>query len=1092
MVPALENVHTSAYVVDSDYRLVYFNKTLEKLFPGIRTGATCFRTLRGQSEPCADCPLRVMSDEKALTYNQYLQCWVETEAGDIEWPGAGPCHILLCREADDPGLNEPDQEPFNALTGLRGRMAFLRSTADLLASHPGRPYCLMVVDIEHFKLFNELYGEEAGDRFLGEMGALLAEVEKEHDVVAGYFLGDDFCIMLPQVEAVIEDVQERLADTARRSGGVGFLPAFGLYAIDDASLPIGTMYDRAMLALASIKGNYAQRSCWYDEGMTREMEDDHALLLGVQSALQNGEFTIFVQPKCNMSTGKVVGLEALARWDHPERGIISPGQFIPMLERNGLITTLDLHMWEQACQALRAWMDGGRLAVPISVNVSRRDMYAIDVVETFEALVKTYDIDPRLLEIEITESAFVEDYEMISTIVDRLRAAGFTVLMDDFGSGYSSLSMLKDVNVDVLKLDIKLLDVDDDRIRKGRGILESIISMARLVDLRIIAEGVETKEQRDFLLKAGCLYAQGYYFHRPMPLPEVEKLLADPANVDYRGVQANPVGRLQVRQLLNENVLSDTMMDDILGPIAFYDVGAGQVELVGANDQYCRLMGMSAIDLQEQRRSITKLVYDADWGAFLDAFDRAHRQAPQGAEVDVRRMREDGGTVCVHARLFFLRERDGRHLYYGSLTDVTEQRMKALQLESSQRALAAVVGVSTRDQAFMSLAEVNRRTAASIFAQMSPGGMIGGYCEEGFPLYFANAEMVKLLGYDSYEEFAEAIEWRVGNTIHPDDLPSVQEDIGPEYFAGLEYTTTYRMPRKDGTWFWTLDKGRVVEAEDGRLAIVSACTDITDVMSAQERATERNKLLLSRNKELSFLNEDMPGGYHRCLYSPGFDFLYVSDRFLELFGYTRQEIKELFDDKFANMVHPDDRAVVAKGVAELKEGKGTGSVSLEYRMKAKDGYVWVVDQSRFLEYEGVTFLQGVVVDATETMELRNCMRALVDHIDDDIVVFSWEDREDVDVRVVSCASLEAFDLSLKECARLIRRRLYETHPGEGRRLVDDVADAVERGEDLVVIEPVHYPGGSAGQLRIDVKCIGEGPGTHRALCLCSEVETPAP
>lgn len=146
--------------------------------------------------------------------------------------------------------------------------------------------------------------------------------------------------------------------------------------------------------------------------------------------------------------------------------------------------------------------------------------------------------------------------------------------------------------------------------------------------------------------------------------------------------------------------------------------------------------------------------------------------------------------------------------------------------------------------------------------------------------------MVDLLGYDSYEELAESIDWQVGNTIHPDDFDSVVADIGPEYYVGLEYTTTYRMTKKDGTWFWTIDKGRVVEAEDGRMAIVSACTDITEVMMVQQHLAERNRFLLSRNDELAFLNEDMPGGYHRCLDGPTHDFLYISDRFLEMFGLT--------------------------------------------------------------------------------------------------------------------------------------------------------------------------------------------------------------
>ena len=186
-----------------------------------------------------------------------------------------------------------------------------------------------------------------------------------------------------------------------------------------------------------------------------------------------------------------------------------------MLERNGLITALDLHIWEEVFRALRAWMDAGQAPVPISVNVSRRDLYALDVLGTFEGLLEKYDIPPRLLAVEITESAYVEDCELIVDIVEGFHDLGISVHMDDFGSGYSSLGMLKDVNVDVLKLDMKLLDAIDAQSRKARSILEAIIGMANLLDIRVIAEGVETESQRQLLVKMGCLYGQGYFFYKP-------------------------------------------------------------------------------------------------------------------------------------------------------------------------------------------------------------------------------------------------------------------------------------------------------------------------------------------------------------------------------------------------------------------------------------------------------------------------------------------------------------------------------------------------------------------------------------------------
>ena len=197
------------------------------------------------------------------------------------------------------------------------------------------------------------------------------------------------------------------------------------------------------------------------------------------------------------------------------------------------------------------------------------------------------------------------------------------------------------------------------------------------------------------------------------------------------------------------------------------------------------------------------------------------------------------------------------------------------------------------------------------------------------------------------------------NTIHPDDRERVGHDIGA-YYPGAEYTTTYRMPKKDGSWFWTLDKGKIIRAEDGRMAIVSACTDISETMMVQQQLAERNAMLLSQNQELKFLNYDMPGGYHRCADTPEYDFLYISDKFLEMLGYTRAEIQELFQNKFMRMVHPDDRRLAEEGAELLR--RNTVSHNLEYRILGKHGYIWVIDQSKYMNFHGTSFFQGVVVD----------------------------------------------------------------------------------------------------------------------------------
>ncbi len=241
-------------------------------------------------------------------------------------------------------------------------------------------------------------------------------------------------------------------------------------------------------------------------------------------------------------------------------------------------------------------------------------------------------------------------------------------------------------------------------------------------------------------------------------------------------------------------------------------------------------------------------------------------------------------------------------------------------------------------------------------------GMIGGYCEEGFPLFFVNDQMLSLLGFNSTEEFNEAIDGKVANTIHPDDMANVIRDLGSSFYEGQTYKTVYRMPRKDGSWFWTVDRGRVIRADDGRLAIISMCSDMTDFV---ERQNELEKQRLLNESTL----ENMPGGYHRCANAEGYPFLYVSDKFLEIFGWTREELKTEFDNKFINMLHPDDRNLTNDYVERIKQKANIKRDAHEiYRMRAKSGYLWVTDATTMVTVGDNIFYQGSITDISSYIE----------------------------------------------------------------------------------------------------------------------------
>lgn len=247
----------------------------------------------------------------------------------------------------------------------------------------------------------------------------------------------------------------------------------------------------------------------------------------IDRAFDNNEFCFYLQPKCNVATGAIVGAEALVRWNHPKYGVVSPGRFVPMLELAGQISRLDVFVWRSVVRMLARWEREGRNLVPISVNVSMVDIDQMDVADTLTGLLNEYDVDARLLQAEITESAVARNLSKVESTIRKLHADNIAVLMDDFGSAYSSLNMLKDINVDVIKLDMKFIDLNEDNASKGLKIVESVVNMARKLRLLVIAEGAQTKQQVDQLLSVGCRYIQGYYFHEPLPVGRMEKLLAE-------------------------------------------------------------------------------------------------------------------------------------------------------------------------------------------------------------------------------------------------------------------------------------------------------------------------------------------------------------------------------------------------------------------------------------------------------------------------------------------------------------------------------------------------------------------------------------
>ena len=528
----------------------------------------------------------------------------------------------------------------DAATGLLGKEAFFDEAAAYLRHSGARDVSIVCFDVDHFKLFNDLHGLDCGDELLRYLGRALAlRFSPDGAQPLARLAADTFALCATGIRP--ERVERILVDISSECpNGIDAIVRAGVYRIEDPASPVSIMCDRAVIALRTVKGSYFDRVALYDPGMREALVLEREVVAGIESALREDRIELFLQPKCNIRTGKIVGAEALARWRHPERGIVAPGEFIPLIERNGLVRSLDLRVWEKTAAWIRGLIDEGVQPVPVSVNVSRADIYLVDVAAELHALVERYGIEPSLIEVEITESAYSERPDRIVAAFDELAERGFTVLMDDFGSGYSSLNMLKDINVDVLKIDMRFLDRDD---RRSKDIMESVIRMARWLDLPVIAEGVETREQVNFLLDVGCSYAQGYYYARPMEAAAFEALLTDGSKVQHEQCALQDARRpiLDFRDLLHENTISDRMLSSIIGSVALYSYADGDLRLIRGNEAYRRLIATlgEGVNGAEEGGSLLPFVHDEDRDALVAAAEETVRSCPDdGVEVVVRRM----------------------------------------------------------------------------------------------------------------------------------------------------------------------------------------------------------------------------------------------------------------------------------------------------------------------------------------------------------------------------------------------------------------------------------------------------------------------
>ena len=411
---------------------------------------------------------------------------------------------------------------YDSLTKVYSREYFFQKVQERILSNPEVEYYMICTDIKDFKLINDLYGHEIADNLLiKEAEQLRAYFQKNG--VYGRIGGDKFALCIPK-ETMWEADFFRLTDSLKgmfRKSSYQLQIYAGVYEMQDIKESISVACDKANIAIASIKGDYQKKVAFYNQNFISNEIKRKQVLSEFDMALRKNQFCIFLQPQTRKD-GTAHGAEALVRWFHPTRGLLMPGEFIEYLEQAGVIYKLDMYVWEQAAYRLSEWKKIGREDLHISVNISAKDFYYIDIYATVKALVEKYDINPANLRLELTETALATNFFDVLEVVAKLQESGFIIEIDDFGSGYSSFNMLKDFKADVLKIDREFLNETSNQTR-SRTILEGIIKLSMKMKMDVISEGVETREQVDMLTDMGCGMFQGYYFSKPISIEEFEQ-----------------------------------------------------------------------------------------------------------------------------------------------------------------------------------------------------------------------------------------------------------------------------------------------------------------------------------------------------------------------------------------------------------------------------------------------------------------------------------------------------------------------------------------------------------------------------------------
>ncbi len=657
---------------------------------------------------------------------------------------------------------------------LLDRHSFCSRIQDLQADNPENVYTLAVWNFDNFKVYNDNYGAAAGDELIAKFSEELLNVNLLTGAFA-YLGADVFAVFMESKYFSGIEVQKLVTRKfSQIKPGFDFVVRIGVYRCKESGVHPTIMIDRAYMAMRSTKGNYESRIAYYDDTMRGHLIEEQEVINDMTGALKNEEFVVFYQPQYNFATGEMTGAEALVRWKHPVKGFISPGKFIPIFESNGFITHLDEYIWEKVCKTMREWLDEDINLVPVSVNISRRDICKPTLCSFLISLMRKYRIPINMLRLEITESAYMQDPDQLINVVQTLRRCGFCVEMDDFGSGYSSLNTLKDVPVDVLKLDMKFL-VSQVENPRSSSILSSVVRMAKWLNLPVIAEGIESKEQAEFLKSIGCWTMQGFYFSHPIDENQFKALLKKEEVEVLKEIPSAEADAYNVHNFLDVNTQNALLFNTFVGGAAIIELNNNKIEIVRANDKFFEVLGIP----REEYMSRTKNLLDRfPTSNAMDYLEMLHTAYETGKEATCELLNKPFDnypsrwtrTICR-----YLAQYENSTVYYITVQDITKRINLLIQNTYLAQELTNIT-------------------------ENVPCGIMKAELQDGKgKLLFVNKYILDLVGYDE-KEFAYIFENEPKKVLPEKDFETNINLIQHCIDSGeTEYSTNIRYIKKDGT-----------------------------------------------------------------------------------------------------------------------------------------------------------------------------------------------------------------------------------------------------------------------------------------------------